>query len=220
MFHELGHGLNSLLSNVTYPSQNGGNPRDFVELPSQFNEHWALEPSIFANYAKHYKTGEPMPAALVEKIRKAKTFNQGFATTEYLASALLDLEWHLLGADAPQQDPVKFEQAALAKHKIDLPEVAPRYHTTYFSHVWGGGYAAGYYAYMWAEVIDQDAYYYFRENGGMTRENAQRFRDMILSKGSTMDAAEMYRAFRGRDPIVEPLLIERGFKAAATRGTR
>jgi peptidyl-dipeptidase Dcp len=221
MFHEFGHGLNSLLSNVTYPSQNGGTPRDFVEVPSQFNEHWALEPTVFANYAKHYKTGEPMPAALVEKIRKVKTFNQGFATTEYLAAALLDMAWHTLPADAPQQDPVKFEQEALVKYKVDLPEVPPRYHTTYFSHIWGGGYAAGYYAYLWSEVLDQDAYYWFKEHGGMTRENGQRFRDMILSKGSTQDAAEMYRAFRGRDPIVEPLLIERGFKEApATSGTK
>lgn len=218
LFHEFGHGLNSLFSNVTYPSQNGGTPRDFVELPSQFNEHWALEPAVFANYAKHYKTGKPMPKELVEKIKKVKTFNQGFATTEYLAAALIDMAWHMLPADASQQDPVKFEQAALKKFGVDLPEVPPRYHTTYFSHIWAGGYSAGYYAYLWSEVLDQDAYYWFKEHGGMTRENGQRFRDMILSKGSTQEAADLYRAFRGRDPIVDPLLIERGFKEAPAPG--
>jgi peptidyl-dipeptidase Dcp len=212
LFHEFGHALNSIFSNVVYPSQNGGTPRDFVEVPSQFNEHWALDPAVFANYAKHFKSGEPMPKELVERIKKVRTFNQGFATTEYLAAALLDMAWHSLPADAPQQDPVKFEQEALAKYKVDLPEVPPRYHTTYFSHIWAGGYSAGYYAYLWSEVLDQDAYYWFKEHGGMTRENGQRFRDMILSRGSTRDAAELYRGFRGREPMVEPLLIERGLK--------
>lgn len=216
LFHEFGHALNSIFSNVTYPSQSGGTPRDFVELPSQFNEHWALEPTVFANYAKHYKTGEPMPKALVERIKEVRTFNQGFATMEYLSAALLDMAWHSLPADAPQQDPTKFEQAALAKYKVGLAVVPPRYHTTYFSHIWAGGYSAGYYAYLWSEVLDQDAYYWFKEHGGMTRENGQRFRDMILSKGSTQDAAQLYRAFRGRDPIVEPLLIERGLEPPAT----
>ncbi|HEY0593061.1 MAG TPA: M3 family metallopeptidase, partial [Thermoanaerobaculia bacterium] len=192
--------------------QGGGLPRDFVEVPSQINEHWAVDPAVFANYAKHYQTGEAMPKELVEKIRKVKTFNQGFATTEYLAAALLDMAWHSLPADAPLQDPAKFEKDALAKYKVDLAEVPPRYHTPYFSHIWGGGYSAGYYSYLWSEVLDQDAYYWFRENGGMTRANGQRFRDMILAKGGTMDAAAMYRAFRGRDASVEPLLIERGLK--------
>lgn len=217
LFHEFGHGLNSIFSNVVYPSQSGGVPRDFVELPSQFNEHWALEPAVFANYAKHFKTGEPMPNALVERIKSVQTFDQGFATTEYLAAALVDMTWHSLPAGAPQQDPAKFEQDALAKYKVDLAEIPPRYHTTYFSHIWAGGYSAGYYAYLWSEVLDQDAYYWFKEHGGMTRENGQRFRDMILSKGSTQEAAQLYRAFRGRDPIVEPLLIERGLKPATTK---
>ena len=216
LFHEFGHGLHSMFSNVTYPSQSGGVPRDFVEMPSQFNEHWALEPAVFANYAKHFKTGEPMPRSLVERIKSVQTFNQGFATTEYLAAALVDMAWHSLPADAPQQDVAKFERDALAKYKVDLAEVPPRYHTTYFSHIWAGGYSAGYYAYLWSEVLDDDAYYWFKEHGGMTRENGQRFRDMILSKGSTQDVAQLYRAFRGRDPIVEPLLIERGLKPAAT----
>jgi peptidyl-dipeptidase Dcp len=211
MFHEFGHALHGMFSNITYPGV-GGTPRDFVEVPSQFNEHWALEPTVFANYAKHYQTGEPIPAALVEKIKKSRTFNQGFATTEYLSAALLDMAWHALPADAPLQDANKFEPEALAKFKIDMPEVPPRYHTTYFSHIWGGGYSAGYYAYLWSEVIDDDAYYWFKEHGGMTRANGQRFRDMILSKGGTEDPADMYRAFRGRDASVEPLLEERGLK--------
>ncbi len=210
LFHEFGHALNSMFFAGNYGG--GGLPRDFVEVPSQINEHWAVDPVVFANYAKHYRTGEAMPKELVEKIGKVKTFNQGYATTEYLAAALLDMAWHDLPAGAPLQDPVKFQKEALAKYKVDLPEVPPRYNTPYFSHVWGGGYSAGYYAYLWSEVLDQDAYYWFKENGGMTRANGQRFRDMILAKGGTMDAAAMYRAFRGRDASVEPLLIERGLK--------
>ena len=211
MFHEFGHALHGMLSNVKYPLISGTNvPRDYVEFPSQFNEHWALEPTVFANYAKHYKTGEPMPQALVDKIKKSGKFNQGYATTEYLAAALLDLAWHTLPADAPLQDVNTFEPAALTRFKINMPEVPPRYHTTYFSHIWGGGYSAGYYAYMWSELIDDDAYYWFKEHGGMTPENGQIFRDMILSRGGSQDVAAMYRTFRGRDPIAEPLLIERG----------
>jgi peptidyl-dipeptidase Dcp len=214
-FHEFGHALHGMFSNVTYPTFSGASvPRDFVEFPSQFNEHWALEPRVFANYAKHYQTGAPMPQALVDKIKKSRTFNQGYDTTEYLAAALLDMAWHDLPANAPAQDVSTFEPAALQRFHIDLPQVPPRYHTTYFSHIWGGGYSAGYYAYLWSELIDDDAYYWFKEHGGMTRENGQRFRDMILSRGGTQEAATLYRAFRGRDPIVEPLLIERGLKPA------
>jgi peptidyl-dipeptidase Dcp len=215
IFHEFGHALHGMFSNARYPTVAGTNvPRDFVEFPSQFNEHWAMEPRVFANYAKHYQTGEVMPQPLVDKIRKSRTFNQGYDTTEYLAAALLDMAWHDLSADTPLQDPNAFEPAALQRFNIDLPHVPPRYHTTYFSHIWGGGYSAGYYAYLWSELIDDDAYYWFKENGGMTRANGQRFRDMILSRGGTQDAATLYRAFRGRDPIVEPLLIERGLKPA------
>jgi peptidyl-dipeptidase Dcp len=209
MFHEFGHALHSMFSNIRYPSL-GGTPRDFVEFPSQFNEHWALEPAVFANYAKHYKTGEPMPAALVEKIKKAQTFNQGFATAEYLEAALLDMAWHTLPPDAPLQDVNKFEPEALERFKIAIPAVPPRYHTTYFSHIWGGGYSAGYYAYLWSDVLDEDAFAWFKEHGGMTRANGQRFRDMVLSRGGTQDPAALYRAFRGRDPKVEPLLQSRG----------
>jgi peptidyl-dipeptidase Dcp len=215
MFHEFGHALHGMLSNVRYPTLAGSSvPRDFVEFPSQFNEHWALEPTVFANYAKHYQSGEAMPQALVDKIKKSRTFNQGFATTEYLGAALVDLAWHALPADAPLQDANAFEPASLKRFQIDVPEVPPRYHTTYFSHIWGGGYAAGYYAYLWSEVLDDDAFAWFKEHGGMTRANGQRFREMILSRGGTQDPAAMYRAFRGRDPIVDPLLEERGLKPA------
>jgi peptidyl-dipeptidase Dcp len=211
MFHEFGHALHGMFSNVKYPSFGGSAvPRDFVEFPSQFNEHWAMEPSVFANYAKDYKTGAPMPKDLVEKLKKARTFNQGFATTEYLGAALLDMAWHAIPADAPLLDADAFEAESLKRYNIYLEPVPPRYKSTYFSHIWGGGYAAGYYAYLWSEVLDDDAYYWFKENGGMTRKNGDRFRKMILSRGGTDEPAAMYRAFRGRDPKVEPLLEERG----------
>lgn len=211
MFHEFGHALHGMLSRVKYPTLSGTNvPRDFVEFPSQFNEHWALDPKVLANYAKHYQSGKPMPNDLVEKIRKAHTFNQGYDTTEYLAAALLDMAWHTLPASSTPQSVDAFEPAALKRFGVDMPAVPPRYHTTYFSHIWGGGYAAGYYAYLWSEVLDHDAFYWFKEHGGMTRENGQRFREMVLSKGGTEDVAAMYRGFRGRDPEVKPLLIERG----------
>ncbi|GAC1431228.1 MAG: peptidyl-dipeptidase Dcp [Thermoanaerobaculia bacterium] len=214
LFHEFGHALHGMFSNVKYPTLAGTNvPRDFVEFPSQFNEHWALEPRVFANYAKHSRTGASMPQSLVDKIKKSRTFNQGYALTEYLAAALLDMAWHTQSPDAPLQDVGVFEPAALNRFHINLPQVPPRYHTTYFSHIWGGGYSAGYYAYLWSEVIDDDAFYWFKEHGGLTRENGQRFRDMILSRGGTQEMASMYRAFRGRDPVVEPLLIERGLKS-------
>jgi peptidyl-dipeptidase Dcp len=220
IFHEFGHALHAMMSNVKYPTQAGTNvPRDFVEFPSQFNEHWSLEPAVFANYAKHYKTGAPMPQELVEKIKKSRTFNQGYALTEYLAAALLDQAWHTQPVGATPSSVEQFEPAALERFRINMPEVPPRYHTTYFSHIWGGGYSAGYYAYLWSEVIDDDAYYWFKEHGGMTRANGQRFRDMLLSRGGTQEAAVLYRAFRGRDPIVEPLLFERGLKEAPTQPT-
>ena len=214
MFHEFGHALHGMFSNVNYPLLTGTNvPRDFVEFPSQFNEHWALEPTVFAHYAKHYKTGAPMPQELVDKIKRSKTFNQGYALTEYLAAALVDMVWHTIPPGAAQPDVDAFENAALQRFNIAMKEVPPRYHSTYFSHIWSNGYAAGYYAYLWSEIIDDDAYYWFVENGGMTRKNGQRFRDMVLSKGGSEDQAAMYRAFRGRDPIVDPLLIERGLKS-------
>jgi len=213
LFHEFGHALHGIFSKTTYPSVAGTNvPRDFVEFPSQFNEHWALDPKVFANYARHYQTGEPMPQELVEKITRARTFNQGYATTEYLSAALLDMAWHTLPAGDAKKDVEAFEREALAKYKVDLAAVPPRYRTNYFSHIWGGGYAAGYYAYFGAEVLDHDAFQWFRENGGLTRENGQVFREKILSIGHSRDLAQAYREFRGQEPSVEPLLEHRGLK--------
>ena len=211
MFHEFGHALHAMFSNIRYPIL-GGVSRDFVEFPSQFNEHWALDPIVFANYAKHYQTGKPMPQALVDKIKRSRTFNQGYAVTEYVSAALLDMAWHSQPPDAPLQDVNKFESDALKRFHVDLPQVPPRYHTTYFSHIWDGGYSAGYYAYLWSEVLDDDAFYWFKEHGGLTRANGQRFRDLVLSRGGTQDVATTFRNFRGRDPIVEPWLEERGLK--------
>lgn len=213
MFHEFGHALHGMLSQVRYPLLSGTNvPRDYVEFPSQFHEHFATEPRVLANYAKHWQTGAPMPAETVAKIRKSKTFNQGYATTEYLAAALLDLAWHSVAAEQAPVDVGSFEAAKLQAFGVAMAEVPPRYRTTYFAHIWGGGYAAGYYAYLWAEVLDHDCWEWFGEHGGMTRENGKRLRDMVLSRGGTVECGAMYRAFRGRDPSVEPLLRERGLK--------
>jgi peptidyl-dipeptidase Dcp len=214
MFHEFGHALHGLLANVKYPLLSGTNvPRDFVELPSQFNENWALQPQVLAHYARHHKTSQPMPQALVDKIKKAQTFNQGYALTEYLAAALLDMAWHTQGPDAPAKDVAAFEASALDRFRINVAEVPPRYHTPYFSHIWSSeGYSAGYYAYLWSEVLDHDAYAWFKAHGDLTRTNGDRFRRMILSRGSTEDMATMYRAFRGQDPSVEPLIEARGMQ--------
>jgi peptidyl-dipeptidase Dcp len=221
MFHEFGHGLHGLLSNVKYPTLAGtATPRDFVEFPSQFNEHWASEPTVFANYAKHFQTGAAMPADLAKKLERSSAHGQGFGFTEYLEAALLDLAWHSLPAGPPPADVGAFESDALKRFKVDFALVPPRYRTSYFMHVWGGGYSAGYYAYLWSEVLAHDAYAWFVENGGMTRQNGDKFREMILSRGHTQEMAAMYRAFRGRDPSVEPLLEFRGMvthKAAAPK---
>ncbi|MGE5750098.1 MAG: peptidyl-dipeptidase Dcp [Gemmatimonas sp.] len=211
MFHEFGHALHGMLSNIKYPSISGTNtPRDYVEFPSQFNEKWALDPIVFASYAKHYQTGAPMPAELVNKIKNARTFNQGFGTTEYLAASLLDIAWHTIPPGTPQQDVDAFEAAALKKFDIAVPEIPPRYRTTYFAHIWPGGYASSYYAYLWSEVTADDAGGWFDQHGGLARANGQRFRDMVLSRGSSQDLAEMYRAFSGRDPDVKYLIEARG----------
>ena len=213
LFHEFGHALHGMFSRVEYPTVAGTNvPRDFVEFPSQFNEHWALDPVVFTHYVRHHETGAAMPQELVEKIKKSRTFNQGFALTEYVAAALLDMSWHTLPPGMPLQDVQTFESDALARYRVDVHEVPPRYRTTYFAHIWNGGYAAGYYAYLWAEVLDHDAYDWFDEHGGLTRENGRRLRDMILARGGSQDSAELYRAFRGREPSVEPLLLRRGLK--------
>lgn len=209
MFHEFGHGLHGLFSATTYPSS-GGTARDFVEFPSQFNEHWALEPRVLAHYAHHWKTGEPMPQALVDKIKRADTFNQAFSFGELLAAAQLDMRWHSLPADAPQQDVDAFEAKALASTGLDVTDVPPRYRTSYFAHIWGSGYAAGYYAYIWTDMLQQNTYDWFMQHGGMTRENGQRYRDLILSRGHSQDYGVMFRNMIGHDPKVEPLLVKRG----------
>ncbi len=211
MFHEFGHALHGFFAEQKYPSLSGTNTaRDFVEFPSQFNEHWASYPSIFANYAKHYKTGMPMPKTLVNKLKKSAKFNSGFAFTEALAAADLDMAWHSLPANAPLQDSDVFEKKALKQAKIDVKEVPPRYRSSYFMHIWGNGYQAGYYAYQWTEMLDDDAYSWFEEHGGLSRKNGDRFRRLILSRGNTLDYGEMFKAFRGRDPIIEPMLKHRG----------
>jgi peptidyl-dipeptidase Dcp len=210
LFHEFGHALNSLLSKTPYRGL-GGFPRDFVEVPSQIMENWALEPEVLAVYAKHYKTGEVIPTALVEKIKKSAQFDQGFATVEYVAASLLDMDWHTLAPGAPK-DATTFENASMAK--IGMPStIVPRYRSTYFNHIFGpgGGYASGYYAYLWSEVLDQDAFQAFREKGLFDTATARGFRT-ILEKGGTDDPMALYKAFRGREPSVEPLLKKRGLK--------
>jgi peptidyl-dipeptidase Dcp len=211
MFHEFGHALSGFLNATPYPRA-GGMPRDFAEVPSQFMEHWALYPEVFANFARHYRTGAAMPRDLEAKIRRTTTFNQGFTTTEYLAAALLDIAWHTLTVNDRPTDVDSFDIQALRRFGVDLPWVPPRYRSPYFSHIWGGGYSAGYYAYIWSEVIDSDAYAWFLENGGLTRPNGQRFRDMVLARGGSGDMATIYRQFRGRDPEIGPLLDNRGLR--------
>lgn len=218
MFHEFGHALHGMFAASEYPSLSGTSvARDFVEFPSQFNEHWATYPAIFSHYAKHYKNGAPMPAALAEKITKAKDFNQGYALTELLAAAELDMQWHSLPAGEGLKDPDAFERAALAKKGFTLSYVPPRYRSSYFSHIWGGGYAAGYYAYLWSEMLDDDAFQWFQDHGGLTRANGDRFRAMILSRGNTEDLAKMYAAWLGSEPRIEPMLKYRGLEKAAAK---
>ena len=213
MFHEFGHALHGLFADTTYPSLSGTSvPRDFVEMPSQFNEHWADEPAIFASYARHHRTGEPMPAAVKERIDRARLFNSGYALAELLASAFVDLDWHTLPPGQVPTDVDAFEAASLEAHGLDIREVPPRYRTRYFQHIWTLAYSAGYYSYLWSEVLDADAYAWFKDNGGMTRQNGQRFRDMVLSRGGTKDAAVLYREFRGRDATPDALLEERGLR--------
>ena len=213
MFHEFGHALHGMFADSQYPSLSGtSTARDFVEFPSQFNEHWATDPKVFANFAKNYKTGEAMPPALVDKLKKAGNFNKGYDMTELVAAALLDMDWHSLGADAPKQDADKFETDSLKKNKIDLSYVPPRYRSSYFQHIWGNGYAAGYYAYLWTQMLADDSFEWFKEHGGLTRENGDRFRKMVLSQGNTQDLGTMYRTWRGKEPSVEPMLIDRGLK--------
>ncbi|MGA9248969.1 MAG: peptidyl-dipeptidase Dcp [Candidatus Acidiferrales bacterium] len=215
MFHEFGHALHGMFADTEYPSLSGtATPRDFVEFPSQFNEHWALYPTVFDHYAKHYKTGEPMPAELAAKVRKARTFNQGYLLTELLAAAELDMQWHTLPASAPLEQPDEFEKQALEKKHLLINAVPPRYRSSYFSHIWGGGYSAGYYAYLWTEMLDDDAYQWFEEHGGLTRTNGDRFRQMVLSRGNTEDLAKLYATWRGKAPSVEPMMKDRGLEGS------
>ena len=213
LFHEFGHALHQLLSNSTYPGVSGTSvPRDFVELPSQIMEHWVFEPEVLEVYAKHYQTGEVIPAELVNKLEKAGKFNTGFNTIEFLAAALLDMEYHSLTEPIPDLDIRKFEKQILGKYGM-IPEIKPRYRSTYFNHSWSGGYAAGYYSYYWSEMLDADAFQAFKETGDIfNREVAARFENEILSKGGTRDPVDMYVAFRGKEPGIDALLINRGLK--------
>jgi peptidyl-dipeptidase Dcp len=214
-FHEFGHALHGLLSDVRFPRVSGTEvPRDFVEYPSQVNEMWITWPEVLAHYARHHETDEPMPQELVDKIKAAEKFNQGFATLEYLAAALLDWAWHTLGAGDEVEDAEAFEAAALEAAGVDFPLVPPRYRTSYFAHVFAGGYSAGYYSYIWSEVLDADSVEWFEENGGLTRANGDRFRRALLARGGSGDSMETFRTFRGRDPRIEPLLERRGLAVA------
>jgi len=212
-FHEFGHALHGMFSNVKYPHFSGTSvPRDFVEYPSQVNEMWAVWPEVLANYAKHYKTGAPMPKELLDKVIASKKFNQGFLTTEYLSASLLDQRWHQLTPAQIPTDVLGFEAQSLKDMGVDFAPVPPRYRTTYFSHSFSGGYSAGYYAYLWSEKLDADTVEWFKEKGGLKRENGDWFRAKLLSRGGTDDAMNLFRNFRGRDPIIEPLLDRRGLK--------
>lgn len=224
LFHEFGHALHGLLSKVRYPSFSGTNvPRDYVEFPSQINENWAVDPTVLRHYAWHVDTQEPIPDTLVNAIHASRQFGQGFATSEYLAAAVIDLAWHSLSAAEAQNltadDIDAFEQQALAAAGL---EVTPRYRSTYFAHVFGGGYAAGYYSYLWAEVLDADGFAWFTEQGAAgpdaeaarMRAAGQRFRDVILSRGAADDYAAAFTALRGRDKDITPLLTRRGLRGA------
>jgi len=209
MFHEFGHALHGLLSDVTYPKVAGTSvARDFVELPSQIMEHWAFEPEVLRSYARHYQTGQVMPDELIAKIEKSGHFNQGFATVEYLAASYLDLDWHSL-REPIEHNASLFEEQSLARIGL-IPEIASRYRSPYFRHVFSGGYSAGYYAYIWAEVLDADAFEAFRESSLFDQKSAGAFRKYILSAGGSEEPMTLYVKFRGREPGIEPLLKNRG----------
>ncbi len=214
LFHEFGHTLHGLFASQRYATLSGTNtPRDFVEFPSQINEHWASHPQVFAHYARHYESGEPMPDALREKMLSATQFNKGYDMTELLSAALLDMNWHGLAASEAPEDVEAFETAALEREQLHLSAIPPRYRSSYFAHIFGGGYAAGYYAYLWTQMLADDGYQWFVEEGGLTRENGQKFREAILSRGNSTDLAELYRQWRGHDPQIEPMLVNRGLSA-------
>ncbi|WP_081746439.1 M3 family metallopeptidase [Arthrobacter sp. H5] len=210
-FHEFGHALHGLFSSVTYPLFSGTSvPRDFVEYPSQVNEMWILWPEVVANYARHYKTGDSLPKDTIDKLIAAQQWGEGFATTEYLGAALLDLAWHGIAPGTTVDDPAAFEQRALAEAGVDFAPVPPRYRTGYFKHIFAGGYSAAYYAYIWSEVLDADTVEWFKSSGGLTRENGDHFRQELLSRGNSLDPLEAFRTFRGRDASIDPLLARRG----------
>jgi peptidyl-dipeptidase Dcp len=214
MFHEFGHALHGMFSNVRYPGLSGtATARDFVEFPSQFNEHWALYPSVLRNYARHFKTGALMPQELIDKVKSAKNFSEGYNLTELLAAAELDMQWHTLPADAPLQDPDDFEKQALTRTHLDLSAVPPRYRSSYFSHIWASGYSAGYYAYLWTEMLADDAYQWFDDHGELSRANGDRFRRMVLSRGNTRDLAALYYEWRSQSPSVNAMMKYRGLNA-------
>lgn len=214
MFHEMGHAVHGLLSDVKYPSQSGTSvPRDFVEFPSTFQEDWAIDPEVLENYAVHYKTDERIPDDLLNKVIAARDFNQGFDTQEYLAATMLDLEWHMLGSEEIPEDVMNFEQKALAKYNLDMEAVPPRYKSPYFAHVFAGGYAANYYAYIWSEVLAADAFAFMGEQGGLKGENGERYREYILSNGGSREPMELYKNYRGSEPDVRHLLERRGLDA-------
>jgi peptidyl-dipeptidase Dcp len=216
MFHEFGHALHGMFANSEYPTLSGtATARDFVEFPSQFNEHWAIYPAVFKHYATHYKTGEPMPAELVAKIKKAETFNEGYKLTELLAAAELDMQWHTLAPGAAVPDVDAFETQALERTHLLISNVPPRYRSSYFSHIWGSGYSAGYYAYLWTQMLDDDAYQGFEEQGGLTRTNGDRFRKMVLSRGNTEDLEKLYINWRGHAPTVDAMMRYRGLQDPA-----
>ncbi len=211
LFHEFGHALHGMFSDQYLPSLSGtSTARDFVEFPSQFNENWATHPTVLAHYAKHYQTGKPMPAAMAAKLKDLRAIDQGYDLGEVVAAAMLDMQWHQLAADAPRQDVDAYEAAALAKTGLDTTHIPPRYRTSYFRHIWANGYASAYYAYLWTQMLDHDAYAWFVKNGGLTRANGERFRKMVLSRGSSLDYAAMYRGFTGHDPDVKPMLRAKG----------
>ena len=213
LFHEFGHAIHGLLSNVKYPRFSGTSvQRDFVEFPSQVNEMWILWPEVLDNYARHYQTGERLPQVWVDKLNESSTFNEGYATTSYLAAAVLDLAWHSVTNLDDTTDVEEFERKAIADYGLDFPPVPTRYRSTYFSHIFAGGYSAGYYGYIWSEVLDADTVEWFKSNGGLTRANGDHFRNSLMSRGGSLDSMEMFRNFRGRDAVIEPLLRRRGLK--------
>ncbi len=215
LFHEMGHAVHGLFSDVTYPSLAGTSvPRDFVEFPSTFEEDWAIHPEVLENYAIHHETGEQIPSDLLEKIIAAREFNQGFDTHEYMGATMVDMEWHLLGSDGVPDDVIAHEEAALEKYNLDHEAVPPRYRSTYFAHIFSGGYEANYYAYIWSEILAADAFAYMEERGGLTRENGDHYRQTILSRGGSRDAMDLYLDFRGQEPDVDHLLRRRGLEPA------